>query len=219
MLKRILLLSLLSLSASQATIITVTDVDWNRGGSVSFLSDNVEQTGFAGVIYATYNGTPGEFFCVDLFTGISYGDYDSTPILPRASRNEDRVAWLFVNELPNVTTSQMGQAMQLAIWDIVHDGGDGLGAGRIQASGNTNSVVVQAVQGYLSLSVGRSSYLASIYLNASMQTGEPAQAFIGAPQPSMDTQVPEPSSLIMLSTAGLILMGARGLISRVSRRG
>ncbi len=215
MLRKITLLSLLSLSASQATTITVTSVDWNRGGMITFLADSVEESGYAGLIFANYNGSSQDFICVDLFTGIAYGEYGSTPILPRSGRNEDRAAWLFVNALPGVANPLQGQALQLAIWDIVHDGGDGLGAGRIQASANTDSTVAQATQDYLLLSLGQSSYAASIYLNVTLQTGDPAQAFLGAPQPNQDTQVPEPASLTMLTTASLILLGARGLVRRV----
>ena len=32
-----------------------------------------------------------------------------------------------------------GAALQIAIWDVVHDGGDGLSAGRIRSASNQNS--------------------------------------------------------------------------------
>lgn len=186
---------------------------------MTFLSDQVEVTGFSGIIFATFNGTPQEFVCVDLFTGISYGDYDSNAILPRPGRHEDRAAWLFVNSLGGVNTSQLGQAFQFAIWDIIHDGGDGLANGRIQSSANTDAAVAQSAEDYILLSLGKSSTAASIYLNAALTTGEPAQAFLGAPQPVKDTPVPEPSSLLMLTTAGFILLGVRRVTKRQSTGG
>ena len=212
MLRRIFLLTLLSLSASQAALISITSVDWNRGGNVTFLADGVEETGYAGLINGTYDGTPLDFLCVDLFTGISYGDYSSSTVFPRGWRNEDLAAWLFLDALPNVTTTTLGQALQLAIWDIVHDGGDGLGYGRIQASANTDIAVSLATANYLTASLNQSSYAASIFLNFTLQTGEPAQAFLGALQPGTITSTPEPSSLGMLAIAGLLTLGTRRLV-------
>lgn len=194
MFKKFTLILLLAVAPSQATLITVTSVDWTRGGMTTFLADGVEETGFAGVINATYEGSALPFFCVDLFTGISYGDYSSTPVFPRPWHNEDRAAWLYLHALPTVTTAVQGQALQLAIWDIVHDNGDGFTLGRIQQSINSDLQVIQAASDYLNLSLNGSSMAAAIFFNAVIGKGAPAQAFLGALQVNTQTQVPNSSA-------------------------
>lgn len=206
MIRNLSLLLLLSAAPIQATIITVTGVDWARGGMATFLADGVEESGFAGVINATYDGTPSIFFCVDLFTNISYGDYSSSPIFPRLSRNEDRAAWLYIYALPTITTAVQGEALQLAIWDIVHDNGDGFTHGRVQQSINSDVQVIQAATSYLALSLNQSSMGAAIYLNAVLSLGDPAQAFIGPLQITTQTAVPEGSSIAMTALGGGVLI-------------
>ena len=185
-------------------MITLTGVDWSRGGMTTFLADGVEETGFAGVIQANYDGTPLELFCVDLFTGISFGDYASNTVFPRAVRHEDRAAWLYLSVFPGVTTAEQGEALQLAIWDIVHDGGDGFGAGRVQASVNSNSSVILFADSYLIASLGQSSFDASIFRNAALQTGQPAQTLIGALQPGTIAN-PEPGTFVLFAGAFVTL--------------
>ena len=201
MLRNLIAILFLSVVPSSASLITVTSVDWTRGGNTTFQADGVEETGFAGLINATFEGTPMAFLCVDLFTNIGYGDYSSTPILPRALRNEDRAAWLYLYALPNVTTVVQGQALQLAIWDIIHDGGNGFSLGRVQQSAGSSAAVIQAASDYLVVSLGKSSFAASIYLNSVPSSGAPAQAFLGAFQP-----VPEGGSMGLMALGGLALV-------------
>lgn len=191
-----------ALPVSSATI-NVIAVDSTRGGNVTFVENGVQVTGWAGAILASYDGGPQEtFFCVDLFTPIGYGLYGSGAIMPRAGRNEDRVGWLYVNQLSTVTSANLGRAFQLAIWDIVHDNGDGPLAGAVRRAASTPSAVVTAWQNYLTVSVGQSSYAASTFVNYILSNGQPAQDFIGpwkgTPFPS---EVPEPSSLVLTSSA------------------
>jgi len=189
-----------------AATIQVQSVDWSRGGNVSFLENGSPVTGYAGAILGSYDGGPqSTFLCVDLFTPIGYGLYGSETITPRIGRNEDRVAWLYVNELWTVTTAQLGEALQLAIWDIVHDNGDGPLAGAVMKSLSTPSAVVTAWENFLAVSLGQSSYEASTYVNVVLSDGRPAQNFIGAwaGTPIPTAHSPEPSTLLLAASAFL----------------
>jgi hypothetical protein len=187
--KTALLLLLTALGLSAGTL-TVTAVDNTRGGNLRFLENGTEIRTFVGVILGNYNGGPSQaMFCVDLFTAIDLSTYTSEPGPPR-NANELRVAYLYV---------ALGQAMQLAIWDIIHDNGDGVNAGSVRRSANTSTTVVNAWNNYLALSAGQSSTAASIYVNFSGTT--PAQALIGTFQPTALPGVPEPATLALVGGA------------------
>lgn len=208
MVKRPFLFAVLcAFSASGATI-TIDSVDYSRGGSVNFLEKGTAVDGYAGAILGRYDGGPtSTFFCVDLFTNISYGTYGSTTVFPRPWRNEDRVAWLYVTQLSSITSAELGEGLQLAIWDIVHDNGDGPGTGSVAQSGATPSAVVDAWINFLALSDGQTSTQASIYRNTILADGSPAQNLIGPLSPDTITENPEPAAWLLLCS-GLGLIGA-----------
>ena len=139
-----LTLLFLTIAASvtlQAGTLILTGLDTGRGGSLDFKEDGTTVNGYAGAVIGTYDGTDvTPLFCIDLFTNISVpGTYTSSPFFPRAWRNEDRAAWLYTNQLSSVTSVVAGEGFQLAIWDIIHDNGDGVSAGRVQAAGTTSA--------------------------------------------------------------------------------
>ena len=81
----------------------------------------------------------------------------------------------------------MGEGLQIAIWDIIHDGGDGPNQGRIQASVGTPLDVVQNWGNFLVSS-----------------QGQRYQTLIGVLQPlpppaPTRENVPEPGSLGLLA--------------------
>lgn len=196
--KTALLLLISALSATAGTI-TLTGVNTSRGGNLRFLVNGTEEQHFAGIILGTYNGGPSQsMFCVDLFTSISLSTYSSEPRLP-SSTNELRATYLYVNYLAGVSSVALGQAMQLAIWDIIHDGGDGINAGTIRRSSNTSSTVTTAWTNYLTATSGQSSTAASIYINFNGST--PAQALIGTFQPTAIPGVPEPATFLLVGGA------------------
>ncbi len=196
---KLAMLFLLPILSGTAGTITLTGVDLARGGNARFLVNGTEETDFAGVILAAYNGGPTQqMFCVDLFTSISLTTYSSEPRAP-ASNKELRTAYLYVNYLAGVSSIAQGQALQLAIWDIIHDGGDGINAGSIRRSSNTSNTVANAWTSYLSASLGQSSTAASIYINFNGST--PAQTLIGAFQPTATPGVPEPATFLLVGGA------------------
>ena len=218
---------------ADAYTVKPTGVDWNRGKSIWMREDGSDvQAYFAGVIFISLFDPAGNHWdrdtlCVDLFTDINLDvTYGTTVLDPYAvsGKNLSRVSWLVDNALfpvqnnssssvlPSsdwVTTSAQGAAIQLAIWDIVHDNGDGFSVGRVQTSGDLNNPtppdVVYWATTYETLSLNQSSDLAYIYDNVSLSDGTPAQMLAGpeftdnGPAP-----VPEPSTwqFMLLSLAG-----------------
>jgi hypothetical protein len=172
--------------------IDATSVDWNRGENIWINENgNPVQTYFTGVIPITLTDTNTgqtwnrDTLCADLFVDIYIGQTYWTTVLSPAvvpGRNLPRAAWLvnnalrpaentnYVSQLPRsdwVTNSTQGAGIQLAIWDIVEDGGDGLSAGKVQASTGTPtpSDVLYWATNYEALSLGKSSYSAYVYSN------------------------------------------------------
>jgi hypothetical protein len=173
---------------------------------VSLNIDGANTTASGGVIRISYDGGPAfDVFCVDLFTSISYGVYDSFTLAPRPERYEDRAAWLYHNlyNPATVNTQALGAAFQIAIWDIVHDGGDGINAGRIRSNSSTNASVVTAWQNYLTASAGQSYFGVNTYVNS--RSNVPAQTLMGGVR---EVDNPEPGTLVMMS-AGLGLVWIR----------
>jgi hypothetical protein len=189
----------LSVLSAVAGTITLTGVDTTKGDNLAFFVNGVEESHFAGIILANYNGGPTQpMLCVDLFTSISLSTYTSEPRAPLSDR-ELRAAYLYVTYLSGVSSVVQGQGLQIAIWDIIHDGGNGSGAGIITSSTNTPVEVNTAWANYLALSAGFTSTAASIYLNFDGST--PAQSLIGAFQPTAIPGVPEPATTALVGAA------------------
>lgn len=207
--KKLLAGLLLATAQLPAALLSLNALDYTKGGDLPFMEDGNAIVGFSGVITGTFNGgSVIQLLCVDLFANISApSTNDSVSYQPRAWRHEDRAAWLYVNVMPTLTTAIQGQALQLAIWDIVHDNGDGLSAGRIRQSGSTPQAVIDQFQIYLTSSAGQSSMAASIYFNTTPVTGEPLQTLLGFFQPgSPPAPAPEPGTFGLIAAAAGITM-------------
>jgi hypothetical protein len=227
-----LLLCCIPLSA--ATIV-VNDVDRGRGESIWIVEDGQKVDAyFAGVILISLNSAgktvDRDTLCVDLFTDIYITQtYGTTVLHPYevSGKNLERVSWLvdnallptessYASALPQdhwVTSPALGAGIQLAIWDIVHDNGDGLTSGRVQAafgqgSDVTDPAVVAAAEYYEAMSLGQSSTLAYIYDNVILGNGVEAQMLAGprfddgGPVPN-----PEPATMILVGAALVFLGG------------
>jgi hypothetical protein len=160
---------------------------------------------------------------VDLFNDIYIGlPYNTVVMEPDEvpGHNLNWASWLidnavlpaqsnFASALPQqdwVTTPAQGAGIQLAIWDIVHDDGDGFFAGRVQASSQTDPTVLYWANLYETISRGESSNLAFVYVNSDPNSGAPAQMLAGpmfhdgGPLPN-----PEPSAIVLVGTALIAL--------------
>jgi hypothetical protein len=179
--------------------------------------------------------------CVDLFTNIYLGQrYNTNLLRPQdvPQKNLTRASWLVDNALLPAQNSSygsvlppsdwvfsatpaeriaQGEGIQLAIWDIVHDNGDGFSLGSVQAAsttdlnnnllGATDARALYWAQRYETLSAGKSNNQAFVYNNVSLdrppvlaQMLIGPQFFDGGPQP-----VPEPQMLMPMGLALIVL--------------
>ena len=225
-----------------ASTIDATGVDSTRGEyGVWITADGADMnTYFAGVISIQLNNgstsVNRDTLCVDLFTDIYLGQTYATNVLVPSDmpgKNLEWVSWLvdnallptqnntYASALPQsdwVTDPSQGAGIQLAIWDIVEDGGDGFSSGRVQqgsVANPTDPQVLYWAKTYEALSVGHTSNDAFVYLNVNVGNGQPAQMLEGpefykdgGPQPA-----PECSTLLIVGSA-LVAIGSirrRGL--------
>jgi hypothetical protein len=231
-----IILSLACGLASATTI--VADIDPTRGLGDLWFDESGTPVGayFVGVLKITLVDPTGTYhrdtLCVDLFTNINvsqtYGTDIAKPSWVSGRGDLDRVSWLIDNALlpteTSITTTaipqdkwvrtpEQGAAIQLAIWDIVVDGGDGLlpGAGRVTQSTDPSHPSLQAVLDlvnyYEQVSAGKTSDLAFVYETYSLgdhgPVGTPAQMLEGPEFPDGPQPEPEPSTFA-LGVPGLL---------------
>lgn len=176
----------------------------------------VHGSSWAVQINITVNGQPFTAYCVDLFTSIGYGAYSTTPSAPSTLvPSGPRLAWIFENYAPLVASApnrnRAAAALQLALWDVRHDGGDGLANGVIQLTTsyrtmNPGVAILAAADAIVDASEGQSSTQASLLYNFSFN-GNPAQTLIidgDWPEPT-----PEPSTFVMMGVGAAACAGIR----------
>ena len=250
-----------------ADTIQATGLDWSRAATIEMLQDGqlVPNGGaMAGVITLILTGNgqtvQRDTLCVDAFVDIYiggnvYGTVVVTPPEVTGKRNLGTVAWLEDNALVPAQTSFLGTTriptgdwvrspaqgagIQLAIWDIVEDNGDGFSTGRIAASNieghTTDAAVLLWAEKYECYAMGsnspscplvpgvtppggvRTSNQAFVYINTILpgdpgRAGDPAQMLEG-PQffDNGPEPTPEPSTL---GLGGVGLVGASLLLRK-----
>jgi len=207
-----LMMGALATSAS-ATTIDFLGNDPARGMDITIQADGQQVTWFSGFTNLVLDGLQQQSaFCVDAFTEIWNGSHQVILEDPSTLTNGERIAWLMQNMATTVTTAAQAAGMQLAIWDIVHDNGDGLGAGRIQGLGQTDAAVATAANGFIQSSVGQSSLNATVYTNIAGRDAAQALMSCGVGGGTCDdpTGVPEPSTLVTFGIGALaIAFGTR----------
>jgi hypothetical protein len=241
--------AVLASGIAAADTIVATGVDNALAETIYIDENGTDNSETAGVIDIQLTGSSGTVdrytMCVDLFTNINEGTtYNTTIYFPSQITSPaseaailERIAWLEDNALlptlypgdpstlPSTdwaSTPAMGAGLQLAIWDIEVDGGDGFSAGQVQAwtgkTNPTNATVLQWATTYETLSSGQSSNVAFVYENvartypyAAAQTLEGPSYNDGGPHPT----TPESSTFVLAGVALLALgrMARRKLVS------
>ena len=207
--KLILTAAIVSLSSTAllATNIQHTGLDWTRGMSIELQADNRVRNVSAGVGVLRIDGAIFlDAFCVNLFQGITlFQDYSAVSQLPDAYDSDGgTAAWLMQTFLPVVNAAAGaakqidGAALQLAIWDTIHDGGDGFALGRVRSTGNTNSSVLALANQWRLASLDQHG-IASVYTAAPGSTAFQQQLYLTVG----NSEVPEPGTLAMLAIGGL----------------
>ena len=196
------------LGTTQAAQITLTGLGFGRTDVAMEVNGNAGSH-YAIQIYLTKNNAINyTAYCVDLFTSIGFSTYNTTTGLPSTlTPNGQRAAWVFDTYRSTVDTNQEGAAMQVALWDIIHDGGDGLSAGAIRLAPSESAL--QLIAGaMITASLGHTSNNATILYNFSMGDGSKAQTLITTADAL--TPNPEPQTMAMMALgAALVWVGRR----------
>ncbi len=198
-------LVLSSFPVSAATL-SVTGIDWNLGQMVDLSTSGQSKVTFAGIIFAEYANSPVSLFCVDLFTNVGVETFPVTAGSVDLVANGRRAAWLMQTYLPQIASADQAAAVQVAIWDVVHDGGDGLTNGALRG-GATSASVVQLAEQYIAASSGQGSTAGSIFTHVD---GPTAKQQLMAPgsftAAAFGFVVPEPATYLAMGS-GLLILG------------
>ncbi len=156
------------------------------------------------------DGSSAIGYGLDVYQPLVFGTYEATVADVASFANGPRAAWIFEN-YGNVIWA--GLAVQLALWDVVNDGGDGLTLGLVQVGDSLPSWLRDFGDEMITGSLGQSSTTASVLILTSTLGGTwqpvitgylPPPASILAPPDS--AEAPEPGTWLMM-TAGLMLGG------------
>ena len=188
---------------AQASLI-FNGMSQNKYGTATITINGKTETVYAGPQSVTLEGTNQTFdaYCVDLLNWNTFGDCYAVDINNAAgasANNAAKISWMYDQLAGGVTNATQGSALQLAIWDVLTDNGDGLGSGNFLASGVSADVFNQA-GAYLDFArtfngVGGD---ASFY-EAVNHPGGRYQDLVGKP-------VPEPATILgLMGLAGIAL--------------
>lgn len=150
-------------------------------------------------------GPGGDFvaWCIDLFQHIRSADYTETRPGQVSDAEEADLNRLFTNNYAGALDSGVtSAAFQLAIWEIVYDGGNGydLTSGTFTVS-NVSSAVQNLATGWLNtLGTAAGSYVLDFYTS-----GRSQDLVSGSPSP-----VPVPAGLLLMGSG----LGALALTRR-----
>jgi hypothetical protein len=207
----ILGLVLFSEPASATSLIA----NFGVGETLNLKINGVDSHTWAGSIKIDVDGVKSLALCVDLFSNMNvnqtYGTHlgSEGPIL-----NGRRVAWLMENEMPTLNGAAQFAGLQLAVWDLVHDNGNGFSTGRIQSTSKTDAVALGEANALLALSSGMTAPDGIVYNNYNLCDFSKVQTLMGVP-PGGHTgaNTPEPQSIGML-----VMGGVAGLWMKFRRR-
>ncbi len=203
---------------SQTASATSLTADFGVGENLNLRVDGVEMRDWAGSVNIDVDGVRSLALCVDLFTSMNVNHTYGTTIGTEVTiDNGGRVAWLMENEMPSLSGVSQLAGLQLAVWDIVHDNGNGLSTGRIRQSTahTTDAAAVNEATALIALSLGHSAADGIVYNNYNLHDFSKVQTLMSVPVSanSVATSTPEPQSIGMMAMGGLA-----GLWMKLRRR-
>ena len=193
----------------QKSFATYVSADFGTGKYLNLKVDGTETKDWAGSLNLNVSGSKSTALCVDLFTSMSVNQIYGTNFgTPSQINNGGRVAWLLDYELPQLNRAASLAGLQRAIWDIVHDNGNGFSSGRIQASTlhPTGAAAFNEAKALLVLSAGNFAAGGTVYFNHELSNGHNVKTLMGAGPNNIPIQlsgIPEPQTSAMLAMGGL----------------
>ena len=183
-----LLLTACAAQRASATMVELVSLDPGVYVTVEHLGE--ERTPFAGVYNLLLDTVPFEAFCVGLGTDVSIFPYQAV-LEPVTTINGGlQAGYLYEQFLPEAVDDHHAAALQLAIWEVVEDWGNGLDL----LSGDFRVI------NFADLVTTAESYLAAIPADIT----PPPQAVILHSDEWQDMLVPEPAVwMLFLVTMGL----------------
>ena len=205
-------LTLLVASALSANAYTLSYTGLGMGQGITFKSNNVQHSAFAGQIGWQFTGgagTPSGYnntfyaYCVSLENALQSPmdvTLRSTNDLTRNGNSPNtgpKAAWLFNTYANQVSSNTAASALQIAIWETLYDSSNDLAAGYFQLVTNDSALTNQV-----------NSYLTALNTNFTTTTAtwfQPtnpanAQDMLGAGAVS---NVPEPGLMSLLAGSSL----------------
>ena len=163
----------------------------------------------AGAFKGTWDGAPIVFWCIELNQNFGFGTHYTT-YTPSAASNA-LLSQLFTAAYGGALSStQNSAAFQLAIWEIIYDGGNlNLSSGSFQVLDNKgNGATVATAQSFLNMVLSASPITPLTFLH------DPShQDFVTTDK--VPFRVPEPGSLALITIA---LIGSGVVRARKARR-
>jgi hypothetical protein len=218
---RLVALLLVYCGLAAANSIIVQSVDTPLGEQQTlWINENGTNTQlyWAGGINASVDGTTRVMWCVQLFVDINLNTTYNTVVDWADTPQLQRIGWLVQNVAGFITTQAQGAALQLAIWDIAEDNGDGFTAGKVRKSTGTatDPTVLTLAQQYESQSANKLYEWVPVYHNVTIVGGTAVQNLIG---PLVKDDVimpaaPEPGDWMMALGGLALIVGARWWRSR-----
>jgi hypothetical protein len=192
-------------AAAQATQITINSMVPGRSEVVTINYKGQNSTVYAGAQSVSVNGaTPIALYCVDLDHHNKFGDSYGVNITGvNVLNNSTQVSNLMTNFWSSIASSTDAAAFQLALWDSVVDGADGLATGQFEGININASISAKVAQYQAAIN---QSGPENLFIQVYQATNHgPAnnihQDLIGA------EAVPEPTTIIAL--AGIATAFAR----------
>lgn len=136
-------------------------------------------------------------YCVDLdHWNTLPSSYPVDVLSTNLLTNGQRIAYLYNTYAQSVTNATMGAALQLAIWDVLVDGGNGLGAGNLKS--NVSGGILSQANWYLASSAGQSSEASWLKATHHGAGGNQYQNLVGPAVPGPAAALPFLTSLVAL---------------------
>ena len=107
--------------------------------------------------------------------------------------NGQRIAYLYNTYAATVTNSTMGAALQLAIWDVLIDNGDGLGSGNLKST--ISGGILSQANSYIATSAGQVGYASWLKATGHGTHGDRYQDLVGPAVPGPAAALPFLTSL------------------------